>query len=215
LVGSESLIADFECLQGSTDVGWLPINGWPHGSYNYYNDTPLTGVVWTSDPVFAGGYGSPGHASSGAIYLKLTKPSENWGAGQGIWFGDGQGSCLDASVFEGIRFWAKGQSVESTASVSVGTFSTNPPPNGSCQLGDACQPYAFSIVLSNSWTQYEIRWADLVPSASGLAAFDPRELAGSINFHVNTYYEAETLEMWVDDIEFIGPVSEIPRNCGP
>jgi hypothetical protein len=215
LVDWESLIADFECLQGSTDVGWLPVNGWPHGSYNYYNDTPNTGIVWASDPVFEGGYVSPGHASIGAIYLKLTKPSENWGAGQGIWIGDGQAGCLDASVFEGVRFWAKGQSVEGTASVSIGTFATNPPPNGSCELGDACLSYAVSIALTNSWTEYEVRWGDLVAPAAGIAPFDPTKLAGSINFHVDTWYEAETLEMWLDDVEFIGPVSDIPRNCGP
>jgi hypothetical protein len=217
LTAAQTLIADFECFgSANPDVSYFAINGWPHGGYSYYNDVPEPGITWTSPPVFEGGYGTPGHASSGAVYIRLTKPAENWGAGQGIWSGDLAGSCLDAAAFTGIRFWAKGVSVENSVGVSIGTIATSPPPYGSCALGATlCVPHATQITLTRNWTQYTVPWADLIPQGADFGPFNPREISGGINFHVNTWYEEETLEMWLDDVEFMGPSSEIPRVCLP
>ncbi len=82
------------------------------------------------------------------------------------------GICYDASAFDGIGFWIKGDSAgkNDTIKVSLPTPpTTEKQAGGSCPDGDAgCyNHYSVLITLSPTWTQYSFKWAQFTQSNWG------------------------------------------------
>jgi hypothetical protein len=219
LSSTQTLIADFECLEISDETGlpdftWLPVNGWDHGGYLFHQEQPDAGTTWSSTPVFEGGWGTPGYQSEGALYYKIEKPAQSWGAGLGIWLGTNVNACVDASAFSGIKFALKASSLSGLVTVTIDTNATIAPPNGTCTLGAECRPYKAIIDSTEAFSQYSLAWSDFAkPDIPGIPALDGQALIGGMNFSANTYDEAETVELWLDNLEFVGGDSELPRDC--
>lgn len=147
-------------------------------------------------------------------------------ASQKLWptFGVPLGTCYDASAFDGITFWIKGDTSggkNDTVKVALPTPPTTEKVNGgSCPDGDAgCyNHFATLITLSPGWTQYSLKWSQFTqanwgPSgANGIApsgyVFQKQILA--LNFAPNDNTKA--YDFSVDDIQLgAGAVS---GHCG-
>ncbi len=82
------------------------------------------------------------------------------------------GICYDASAFDGIGFWIKGNSAgkNDTIKVSLPTPpTTEKQSGGSCPDGDAGCYNHFSVLitLSPTWTQYSFKWAQFAQANWG------------------------------------------------
>jgi hypothetical protein len=211
------LIHDFECGgEFSYVVGpdGEPLNGYPHGGYVYHADElEETCAPWPGVTVTTAGTDTPGHDSTTALHLNMSKPAANWGGGMGIWIT----GCVNVSDFTGISFWARGATTQDTVNVTISTFETTKAPFGSCTQTE-CAPFSNTITLpatADVWQQYELAWADFAPHATNTPA--GATLDGSnvkeIGFYINTWDEVETLDFWLDDVEFMGGTSQLPRSC--
>lgn len=147
-------------------------------------------------------------------------------------------SCIDASVFDGITFWVKGTNTGSnpagTYRVEFKTFDTaNAYPatprtcstdadGGNVCTGDKaggctaakCDPYTYTGVLTDTWTQVNIKWTDLIAPTTGVTApFNAAKLAG-INIALPSDLYGGTVQFYIDDVEFTGGgPTEIGREC--
>jgi hypothetical protein len=244
LTATQSLIEDFECPGENNPDFWgymtyadgQPFNGYQHGGYTYANDVLVVNNLRTCDPfpgvtVNATGAGTPGNGSSQyALHLNVDKPADNWGGGLGIWVGPTTGAtdltapCLDASAFTGIRFWMKGTTTQNSIRVSIRTFEIASPPKGTCTLvqtdgGSDCESFDALITLTPDWQQYTLAWADFAQETTNDPASPPGlTLTGAgiqdIGFYISTWSEVETLDVWLDDLEFTGGSgSQLPRDC--
>ena len=87
------------------------------------------------------------------------------------WSTPAKGACVDLSEFDGISFWAKGTAGESNVLkfqiVAPATQPTDSDPVGDCAT-TACRfkHPAKEITLTETWTQFTIKFADLSPAAA-------------------------------------------------
>jgi hypothetical protein len=122
------------------------------------------------------------------------------------------GICYDASAFDGISFWIKGDASGKNDTVK---FSVSTPPTteknagGSCPDGDKGCYNHFSalITLSSSWTKYSFKWSQLAQADWGALGVNGMAPAGyqiqkqilGVNFSPNENKKA--YDFWVDDVE--------------
>ena len=122
------------------------------------------------------------------------------------------GICYDASAFDGISFWIKGDSSGKNDTIK---FSLSTPPTteknagGSCPDGDKGCYNHFSalITLSPSWTKYSFKWAQLTQADWGAigvngvapAGFQIQKQILGVNFSPNENKKA--YDFWIDDVE--------------
>jgi hypothetical protein len=235
LTATQSLIEDFECLGTPTAFGYMtyadgqPHNGYQHGGYVYANDVLVVNNLATCDPfpgvtVNTAGVGTPGHTGDNALQINMDKPADNWGGGLGIWVGPTTGAtdvtapCVDASAFTGIRFWIKGTTTQNLLTMSIRTFETATPPKGSCTLAD-CESFEATVPITTDWQQITLAWTDFAQETATDPASPPGvTLTGAniqdIGFYIRTWSEVETLDVWLDDMEFTGGTgSQLPRDC--
>ena len=107
-----------------------------------------------------------------------------------VWatYGVPLGYCYDASVFDGISFWLKGNSAgkNDTIKVSLPTPpTTEKQAGGSCPDGDVGCYNHFSVLLTltANWTQYSLKWAQFAQANWGPTAVKGMAPAG---FQVQT-----------------------------
>lgn len=136
--------------------------------------------------------------------LHLLFEPGSWGAGAGFW-----STCVDASVFTGISFWAKGELPEGSQlqvelHVPETTFVGSDSGTGDCLgvAGLSCFPNKTLLdSLTDTWTQYSLTWDEFTGGSNvGVpVTLDPTRLNG-INFH--SPGAAGTIELFIDDIRF-------------
>jgi hypothetical protein len=225
---------DWECLTvnpetGEPNITSTPINGYPHGSYFYFNEYPGATDTWSVyEMEFSGGL-KPGRTGGSALGLDMLKPATNWGCGLGITLGDSvagdptRRECIDFSQYSGISFWVKGyirdlygdSSDYPTVNVSFATQSTigvDAAAPGSCTLGEDCWQNQHSLDMTGKeqWTRIELPWSSFT---GGSASFDPSEVRG-LNFHVMGEWGADQeLRFHIDDVELYPGPSQLPRTC--
>ena len=228
-----ALIADWEC---SEDAGWAIgwwqdlSSIWPRGSYVYSDTTAGMGDCM---PVFMGGLTTDAHTGTGAIFVDLKKPDQNWGAGLGVWWGSATQQCVDASAFTGISLWAKGSSFANKAQISFSTFKTtsimNGDPAGSLPgqclgsdgLGAGCKGYTAEITLTPDWTQFNLTWdmfihnaADYPLDAPVMDTNEAKQLSSGPNIHLPSWFGEEQISLYVDDVQFIGGTAQAHTCTG-
>jgi hypothetical protein len=147
-----------------------------------------------------------GNSSAYALHVAGTSCNE-WGFDLATLLNakaDGIRCPYDASVYDGVYFWAKADSESKAIHFYVDTQKTVPVNlggDGTCD--DAAMPcwdgYAKNLVLTDTWTLYEVRWTELAQLGWGApAAFDSRILVqmgwdGAVNV---------TTDFWIDQIGF-------------
>jgi hypothetical protein len=188
--GSGPLIDDFE--DGNARI---LLNEGRSGAWMVYNDgtgmeTPAHASAWHPVPI-PGGRGTSRHAlhTWGGVF-------KNWGITGG--FGLATPSCYDASVYDGVRFWAKGPgrilfTAKMTQVVAVED-------GGTCR--EKCYDvHRKSIDLTKRWTEYTVKWNELAQQGQGQPVpFDPRSLH-ALGFFV--YGEDTPFDFWIDDLSFV------------
>jgi hypothetical protein len=188
--GEMPLIDDFE----DANARIAPNEG-RSGAWMVYNDgtgtqKPAHGALW-HPALIPGGRGTSRYAlhTSGGVFKK-------WGITGG--FGLATPSCYDASVYDGVKFWAKGPGrIVFTAKMTQVVALED---GGSCR--DNCYDvHRKSIVLTKRWTEYTVKWDELVQLGVGeRVPFDPRSLH-AMGFFVDG--EDTPFDFWIDDLGFL------------
>jgi hypothetical protein len=169
------------------------------GPYAFSGGPGDGGVNWTLTPVTGSSGGTTDGATDWAINMAVTDETV-FGAGLGFWM-----SCVDATSYSGISFWARGQTPIGTCSadagggscftMSIGTAATTLPGGdggaGTCGgTSTTCvNPMISDLSLSLNWTQYKLRWSQFTGGMSGGGAYTPNG-AGliGISFGVSLVY---------------------------
>jgi hypothetical protein len=116
--------------------------------------------------------------------LNLTVTQESvYGAGLGLWM-----SCLNASSYKGISFWARGQTPIGTCSADAGggscfnvvlsTASTTLSTDGGAArcmgTSTTCvEPTASNLQLTTTWTPFRLAWSQFVGGMANGSAYVP------------------------------------------
>ena len=150
--------------------------------------------------------GSPG--STKALHMSGGVLDPNWPT-----YGVPLGICYDASAFDGISFWIKGDS--SGGKNDTIKFSLSTPPTvekvagGTCPDGDkGCyNHFASLITLAPTWTQYSFKWSQLTQAdwgavgANGMAptGYEIQKHILGVNFSPNE--NKKGYDFWIDDVQ--------------
>jgi hypothetical protein len=164
-------IADFDNYDGaSTLSSWsVPLGGdaslgvftGPFGYGDRSNGKPETFDM------------TDGNDSEYALRIADSKSVE-YGGGMGLWMSE----CLDASAFDGISFWVRGNAPTGDAKVSVlmeqTTSDTPDDPEGkvgtcASAVTDDCVAPSYTFPVTDTWTQIKVAWSDFsLGSAVGI-----------------------------------------------
>jgi hypothetical protein len=166
--------------------------------------------VWSSgQPPVDPRVGPPEGANPSRLALHVAAyDCRTWGFGLGFALNGAAGRCAyDASVYDGISFWARSGGLDVTARLTVGTRQTQPfayGGDGSCEAAGnrGCwDQYSVPIALTPDWRQYALSWADLrFPSSGKAVPFDIKQLT---SIALSTTAEPTIVrEIWLDQVSF-------------
>jgi hypothetical protein len=171
LSGTSPQITDFEAAADPLDQFNFDTAFVLGGTYSY-NDNSGTG----SDVLAL----VLGHDASSTKALQGTFHSELWGAGMGLWF-DG---CVDAKLYKGVSFWAKGTVPAGRIEFSLGT---------QMQAGTAPK---YSFTVTDTWKQFSVHWSDFNPCTDG-------DNFSGMNFNVGNDFTPHDMTFIIDDVAFL------------
>lgn len=171
------------------------------GGYLYtYADEAGTTVAPRGD--FTMGRGGAG-GSGGAIHVagKLAAGGDAY-AGVGLGFVEPKGA-YDASSYTGVAFAAR-RAPDTTPYVRLKVPDVNTDPDGGV-CTDCYNDFGVSMQLTEEWTRYEVRFADLAQEGGWGAprpdAVDAAKLYG-VQWQVST--AGAPFDVWIDDVTFLG-----------
>lgn len=146
-----------------------------------------------------------GGRSRNGLHLSGGRFSE-WGVAFGTDLATG--ACYDASAYDGIAFWAKG---EVAVYVGVQVIDVQSPKFGGFCKGDGCyNSHRKRVNLSPAWQRHVVRWSELeqLHPASRFPLDTKR-----IRFLEFTILPEDTpFDVWLDDVSFVSkPGSEKVR----
>ncbi len=167
----------------------------PGGQWHVVVDAQGSTVNPTTFVPTAGGAEQSAYAASVAGTIGLASGDAGWELEAGLLVAlDGP---LDASLAQGVSFWAKG---EGTIDVVLRDDSST---HGTGRCTD-CTPFYAPLRLTGEWTQYTILFTGLQQSpywGDQSVLFDPRSLR-SIAWLNQT--PGKEFEIWVDDLRLVG-----------
>jgi len=188
--GTNSLIDDFE----DANARIAPLEG-RAGSWRIFNDrtgkqVPEHASVW-HPALIPGGRGSSRYAlhTWGGVF-------ESWGVTGG--FALAAPRCYDASVYGGVKFWAKGPG---RVMFSAKMTQVIPVEDGGTCREKCYDVHRTAIDLTKRWAEYTIAWRDLAQQGLGPAvAFDAKSL-----FEMAFFVDGEDtpFNFWIDDLSFV------------
>ncbi len=193
--GDEAVIEDFDdgdpFISGDNRQGqWYDIDDGSGGTQH-----PLLSE-WKTE---AGGMGNGGgalHRYGGGYTV--------WGSGVGVSFAweNGRACAYDASVWDGVSFWAKGN-VEGFV-VGINELDVIPKEEGGrCEL-NCYGGHLATMDLDACWRRYAVRFDELEPAVWGSerGPINPEELV-SISFYVYSGAAPDNrFDFWLDEIAF-------------
>jgi hypothetical protein len=190
--GTSPVITDFEGMATPTSGYMFESAGITGGTYVYTDPLDTTS---TSKLLFAAGHDA---ASTQALDGQIHNAT--WGGGMGLWFG-----CMDASVYTGITFWARGTSPAGKVKVNLTIDeAVKVVDGGVCPDAGPCVRPFVDIDVTDEWQEFTFAWADFMPGdAAGTAL--PGDTVAAINgldFGLPNDNMARDLELLVDDFSF-------------
>ena len=213
--GDSPVIVDFEtgALGPPSDTGeasgdFMFTGGESGGTYTYQESgTQIMRTVGIVDDRNGGQ----------ALSVMFTNATD-YGGGMGVYFYP----CLDASVYTGITFWARGALPERamagaaiaagtvTISLDVGDVATNSRDSIGC-AGEVpvdatlCTRPATTFVVSDTWTQFTFSWSDFAPGNKNGTPYIPNgdNLLGVNLTMDNAFATSNDLELVIDDVAFV------------
>ena len=203
VVKVDPTIVDFEDYEGGAVIGSDTVEGYGFGVADDGNGTFIGGGFYAYDN---GGDQVVSMVDGQASTYAISAVSEELSMGAGIGFFV-YGGCYDASSFQGLSLYVKGDAPVGTASVQLN-------PVG-CEEGDGCDSPSATFDVTDTWTKIEIPWGDFSGGVDldGPYAVDGSEL-GQMNFNVDFEYLEDpenpdmyiptpaTYELVIDDIGF-------------
>jgi hypothetical protein len=188
--GAWPLIDDFEDGDGRILLSEKRASSWSVFNDGTGTQQPVPGSNLRPDRI-PGGRGSSrfGLHSCGSKFTR-------WGASVAAELSPKR--CYDASVYAGLRFWARGRGQLRVAAKMTQVVSEEY--GGSCV--DRCfDGHLATLTLTPGWRLYTVRWSELAQSGFGAPLpFDPRSLY-SIEFSV---LPGQTpFDFWIDDLAFL------------
>ncbi|MCX4240805.1 hypothetical protein [Paraliomyxa miuraensis] len=203
MAGDEPLIDDLELEPGQM----LPDDEIPNhdgrvGYWFTYNDgtpaamqTPVPGSFQPSVGGAAGTGYSAGTSGQGFV---------SWGAGMGVKLNnDFSGDCpYDASSYDGITFWGRGNV---PVRLLVTTRATHPiAQGGTCDpgMGQCADHFGINLVLGPMWQEHTVEWGDLLQQGWGIpAAFDPGQII-EVQWQVSP---GQVFDVQIDELQLWRP----------
>ncbi len=172
LTSSTPLIADFDGYDGATALGeWsFPLGG-------DQSVGVLAGTFVYGDDHMEGDQDVPetagmvdGNDSAYALSIADTEADE-YGGGLGLWMSE----CIDASTFDGISLWIRGNAPTGDVEISLLMEETTPTvDDGTCDgTTDECIPPKASFPITDEWTKIELAWGDFDPGDANGTAITP------------------------------------------
>lgn len=189
--GATALIDDFE----GDGISIPNVDGRNGGWYSYHDGTNGSLNPYPYEHT----YGDDAYAGEGAGRIH-GGGFVSWGAeiGVGLYY-TALGMCpYDASPYDGITFWARGNV---PVFVRFSTTQTVPvAEGGSCTAGPYCwADWGVTISLTDEWQQYVVRWDELEAPTWGVqTTFDPAEVM-LIHWQDLT---ATEFDIWIDELAF-------------
>jgi hypothetical protein len=187
--GTAQVIDDFE--DGNTQV--LP-NDRRDGYWHVIRDDSPTGQLNLAEPPLPESGGANG--SSRAMHLSGLGFTR-WGAGLSVDLRR-EGNPYDASLEQGIEFWARGNTPLRLVFIQRNLLDGHPCagcPESSSECGAF---YVADVALSGDWARVSVPWSSLRQSTSGSTPFAPSELM-TIKIEAPA---AAAFEFWLDDVGF-------------
>jgi hypothetical protein len=158
VVMTDPLMADFEGYDGKTKpVDW----GWSMNAPSGSAKAVYTGLYEYDDGTGAPAISIAGPGNKDSKYaatLATTSNASKWGGALGMWM-----SCIDASAYQGISFWVKGSTPNSTGTLNLATETTSEPDKtdsaagGTCTSG-TCKAASIEFPISTTWSQVLVKW---------------------------------------------------------
>lgn len=209
----QPLIADWESYDGTS-----ALDSW---GFAFNAASGDEAAVYAGPYTYDDGSGTPtmsmvtGHESDYSISLANAQATE-WGGAVGLWM-----SCVDASEFDGVSFWVRGDAPTGTATLTLAMEDTaepdavDPAGGGTC-LAD-CTSAQVEFPVTTAWTEMKIPWGSFAPGTAGGA---PVPVTGDnitgFAWQVSLAYMADPADdtsyipapsaygLEIDDIRFIG-----------
>jgi hypothetical protein len=195
--GMQPLIDDME--DGDNRI--LPVEGRSGVWFTYNDDT--AGVQFPLSANFT--MQTVSSDASGGIRIASTygKGFTSWGAGMG--FVMNNGCPYDATVYQGVRFYARSELGQVSIFAMAPTAATTPSGNGGTCIQttpNACyDDFQTTIDLNTGWTQEYVFWSELRQQGWGTpASFDASTLMG-MNFQTLNH-GGDAFSFSIDDVSF-------------
>lgn len=141
----------------------------------------------------------------------------DWGSGAGFNFVIPSGSAVpyDASMYDGIKFWAKAGPGSSTALRVILQNAQTHPDGGIC--GSNCwDAFGMDFTLTTSWAEYTIPFSAVSQQGWG---FDPGAFDPAVLYNLETRHNANLdYEVWLDNFVFYknaSPTHTVTRTAIP
>ncbi len=191
--GTSPSITDFENLTTPTGTFTFESAGLLGGTYIYSDLTA------TEEPSTTAVELSEGHdeESTQAIVGKIHNAT--WGGGFGLWM-----ACVDASVYTGVTFWARGVSPVGPVKLLLSTNAVEVEmKGGECPDAGPCDRPALTFQLTEEWTEHTYKWADFKDgNAAGTAVPASGDDLFGLEFALTNDNTSRELEIALDDIAF-------------
>lgn len=192
--GTSPVITDFEAMAAPGSGYMFESAGITGGTYIYTDLMAPAEDPSTSMLAFDAGHDT---SSTKALIGKIHNAT--WGGGMGLWFG-----CMDASVYSGVTFWARGASPAGKVRVNLTIDeAVKVSEGGSCpEAGPCVRPFA-EIEVTDEWTEVTLAWADFTPGDSGGTALPGGGAAiNGLDFGIPNDNMSRELELGLDDVSF-------------
>lgn len=193
--GTSPLITDFESMTSPTGTYTFESAGLLGGVYIYTDPMAPDTDPSTSMLAFA-----EGHDETSTQALVGQIHNATWGGGMGLWF-----ACLDASVYQGVTFWARGSSPagDVTMYLTVNEVEIESK-GGSCPDDGTCVRPSVTFAVTDQWEEFTFTWADFTPGdAAGTEVPATGNNLFGIDFSLPNNNMSRDLELALDDFSFI------------
>jgi predicted chitinase len=180
---------------------------WPsrdgrNGSWHQYSDALTAGVMQLAP---SGGGGSPDSLQA-MHYRGMPGAFATLALPLGGAMGAGAAGCYDASAYDGITFWIKGNPAAGNTQVKLNVQSpvSEPVLTGGACTGSCFDHFSVVVPIPAAWTRVRVPWADLKRQACRTTVpatppnFQPQRQILAISFQPPDSTKA--FDFWIDDI---------------